>query len=345
VDYAVFNQPVEKQRYFELLKELNLSNFESLKKAKEKFQTFLSDKDIPHIIGHNLGGSTGNYLWDCEDVFNSFDCRSCKGLYYCDSMQEAENCLDGVGYGRNSGNLAQFALVGDGAQNVRNSVECWNNVSNLDYCSHCEDSSDLFGCVGLRGKQFCILNKQYEKEVYHKARDEIVQHLIRNNTWGNFFPPGFCGLPYNLSAAQVHIPLNRAPAKLMGFRWDDEEEKLGLADLVIEGKDDSLPDFESINTAPNTLAELEARDTDGERYLCEISARQFRIFEKEVAFYKEINVAPPAKCFEQRHLERVRRLASKDMHLRPLKKKMSFKMVVTSFSEGWHRPITERVQP
>ena len=39
------------------------------------------------------------------------------------------------------------------------------------------NSSNLFGCVGLRNKQYCILNKQYTKEEYEKLVPKIIEHM------------------------------------------------------------------------------------------------------------------------------------------------------------------------
>ena len=36
--------------------------------------------------------------------------------------------------------------------------------NNCSYCFTCQASSNLFGCVGLRSKEYFILNKQYSKK-------------------------------------------------------------------------------------------------------------------------------------------------------------------------------------
>jgi hypothetical protein len=39
------------------------------------------------------------------------------------------------------------------------------------------NSSNLFGCIGLRGKEYCILNKQYTKEEYEALVPKIIEKM------------------------------------------------------------------------------------------------------------------------------------------------------------------------
>ena len=38
-------------------------------------------------------------------------------------------------------------------------------------------SSDCFGCVSIRNKKYCILNKQYTKEEYEELLPKIIAHM------------------------------------------------------------------------------------------------------------------------------------------------------------------------
>jgi hypothetical protein len=48
-------------------------------------------------------------------------------------------------------------------------------------------SSNLFGCIGLRGKEYCILNKQYTKEEYETLVPKIIEKMKADGEWGEFF--------------------------------------------------------------------------------------------------------------------------------------------------------------
>lgn len=66
------------------------------------------------------------------------------------------------------------------------------------YCDSCVNCSNCFGCVGLRNKEYCILNKQYDSATYRQMVVEIARIMAEDGSWGQFFPPEFSphfGLP------------------------------------------------------------------------------------------------------------------------------------------------------
>ncbi len=52
----------------------------------------------------------------------------------------------------------------------------------MENCKFC------IGCIGLRNKEYCILNKQYTKEEREKKADEIFSRMETDGTLGEFFP-------------------------------------------------------------------------------------------------------------------------------------------------------------
>jgi hypothetical protein len=51
------------------------------------------------------------------------------------------------------------------------------------YCDLCFNCENCFGCVGLRKKEYCILNKQYTKDEYEKAVPKIIARMIDDGEW------------------------------------------------------------------------------------------------------------------------------------------------------------------
>src|SRR3989344_3585059 len=49
--------------------------------------------------------------------------------------------------------------------------------SRVQYCQILINSSDAFGSIGLRNKQYCILNKQYTKQEYEELVPKIISHM------------------------------------------------------------------------------------------------------------------------------------------------------------------------
>jgi hypothetical protein len=56
---------------------------------------------------------------------------------------------------------------GSGIQNVKFALLTQENVHDTEYTINCTNGSqNLFGCVGLRKYEYCILNKKYTKDEY-----------------------------------------------------------------------------------------------------------------------------------------------------------------------------------
>ena len=57
----------------------------------------------------------------------------------------------------------------------------WNTTvwggRDMIYCDCCFDCASCFGCIGLRNKQYCILNKQYTKEEYEALVPQIIARI------------------------------------------------------------------------------------------------------------------------------------------------------------------------
>ena len=70
-----------------------------------------------------------------------------------------------------------------------------NNCRYSSYMDSCEGCQYCFGCVGLRKKQYCVLNKQYTKEEYESLVEKIKGNMKERGEWGNFFPlsSAYCG--------------------------------------------------------------------------------------------------------------------------------------------------------
>ncbi|MBI4652772.1 hypothetical protein HY750_00770 [Candidatus Kuenenbacteria bacterium] len=89
----------------------------------------------------------------------------------------ARDCYDCTLWGENSELLYECSSVAGGVNRIKFCYRCYLNCSNIEYSNHCHSSSNLFGCVGLRHKEYCILNKQYTKEEYEKLVPKIIKHM------------------------------------------------------------------------------------------------------------------------------------------------------------------------
>ncbi|MEI8091831.1 MAG: hypothetical protein WCG98_06540 [bacterium] len=53
----------------------------------------------------------------------------------------------------------------------------WSGSSSI-YVLDVHHSSNMFGCVGMRDKEYCILNKQYTREEYETLVPQIIEKMM-----------------------------------------------------------------------------------------------------------------------------------------------------------------------
>lgn len=337
-NYCFFNEQLSREEFEQCMNGYNFGNRQELEEAKDKFAGFLHDKPVPHIEtdAAEWTALTGNCLYNTPSAVNAFFCKDSRDLWSCCNLFRAENCLEGLGFGLGLCDSAQFVNVGLRAQRILNSVECWGDINDLNYCSYCTKCSNCFGCVGLNGQQFCVLNKQYSEKEYWELLRQIQALMNKKRSYGHFLPVSFSGIPYNLSAANDYMPLNKVQAALMGLAWDEAEDNLKPSQLLEQ--DGNVSD--KFGDVPLTADELEPDLAKDALFLCEITAKPFRFFPKEWEFYLQHSIAPPARCFEQRRGERVHKSG-----LRRLVQRVSEKSkctLLSAYPAEWRQPVYER---
>jgi hypothetical protein len=175
--YCIFNEQFSKEEYFKKLAPLNLGSYKKLKEIQKQFEEKL--KNIIHKFANinnslNVSGNDIEYSHDC---FNSFEIHKANNLKYVWRFLEngGSDCYDMMTATRPE---LCYECVGAGASyNYKFGVAA-TDTSNSYYSHTCVSGcSYLFGCVGLRNKKYCILNKQYTKEEYEELIPKIIQHM------------------------------------------------------------------------------------------------------------------------------------------------------------------------
>lgn len=180
--------------------------------------------------------------------------------------------------------------------------ECWHGGQDLEYCLFCtSNTSNLFGCIGVQKKQYCILNKQYTKEEYFTLREKIIQHMNempyvdkkgRVYKYGEFFPPEFSPFAYQQTILPEHFLMTKEKIEEFGFRWQDSNPTEYQTTKDAKELPDSIKDIEQ-----GILKEI---------IKCEKCGRAYRIIESELQFLKQIGIPVPRWCVDCRHYDRIR---------------------------------------
>jgi len=308
----ILNQPYTKEDYFKEIEKLNLDTREGLENLNEKFQELVKNTVREAAIFTNCQGSSGNWLIDCKNVKNSYQSRKVEDGKNLLSVLESKDCMDYSYWGRGSELIYETTNCGYNCSRMRFINESWDACHDLTYCDNCYASQNLFGCIGLHKKEYCILNKQYTKEEYEALRTKIIAHMNempykdsggRVYTFGEFFPPEFSASAYNTTLAYEYFPLTEKETIARGLMWEDMKDKehkpttswKNLPEKISDVKDDIIKE---------TIL-CKAYDVQGSEATKEHSCtKAFKITKDELSFYKRMNIPLPQECPNTRHFKR-----------------------------------------
>ncbi len=300
--YCIFNKQYSKEEYEKEIEKMNLSTISGLKEAREKARAFWNTQINKYHQGLKNLNCTGMYVTNSKNVNDSYLIRESENLRYCQYLQvpESKDCYDISNWGANTELGYETMECGDNSYNNKFSRNCWPACKNLEYCMHMFSSSDCFGCVGLKKKQYCIFNKQYSKEEYFKIVEKIKEHMNdmpyidkKGNIYkyGEFFPIEFSQLGYNNTVAFQHFPLTEEEVKENGYLWLE----IPRGEYKITIKAGELSD--SIDEAKNDILK--------EVVECENCKKAYRILENELIFLRKEKLPLPDLCSECRYERRI----------------------------------------
>lgn len=222
-EYHVFNEPKSKEEYEKFVAELKLNTWSGLQAAHKKWMAWSAQFPLRRTILQNCENSTGEALYNCKNALDCFSASELQDCRYVLNTVKAKDSYDLYAYGEVE--LALEYVTAFRSYNVK--FSCYiMNCSDIEYSDTLWNSKNCFGCVGLKGRSYCILNKQYTKEEYEKMVPKIVDHMRKTKEWGEFSPPSIGLFAYNETIAQNFYPLTKEQALKEGFLWRDETRQV-----------------------------------------------------------------------------------------------------------------------
>ncbi len=300
--YHILNQKYSKEEYEKKKAELKLDTYDSRMRFRDQF---MREKyySIPRKFYHGLMNSdfSGDYIAYSEATLDSFYTKQARGCRYMFWAQKAQDVYDYYAWGDVEFSY-EIGSCGDNSYGLKFTNMSWSNVKDLEYCSNCFNrSSDLFGCIGLRGKKFCVLNNQYTEAEYRALREKIIAHMNQMPytdkqglvyRYGEYFPIELSHHNYNEATSQAHFPLTREQAEAKGYPWLE----VPRGEYQITKKSDDLP--QTINEVKDDIK----KDT----IACGDCGKPYRIIAQELAFYRKQSIPLPRACPDCRHEARVK---------------------------------------
>ncbi len=281
--FHILNKPVSEDEFYRM--KALLASRSGLMELRKTFENFSASFPRRYMEGMHNENSLGDYLVRCRNTFESYDCRNIdEGKHCTQSFMNSKDsyCTRECG----DGELFYEGASSGAGYNLRFAVYCFQSVSNLTYCDYCVNgASDLFGCFGIKGKKFCVLNKEYKESEYRSLVERIVTHMKDTGEWGRHRPISHAPFEYNISEAMQRYPLTKSEALKKGYRWrePDQREYRAATSEVPENID---------HTGDEVTKEL---------FACRSCRKNFKIIAQELALYRTLRIVLPEQCFTCRN--------------------------------------------
>ncbi len=289
----------------------------------------------------NSEDCTWNYIFNSNKVKQSFDVFDTDKWKFLHNVVNFSEIYDSywvwyweLCYDIQSSSMNIYKIV------MWINIREWSN--NIFYSQDISSSSNLFWCVWLKNKQYCILNKQYTKEEYENLVPKIIEHMSKphpnslvssscphpnplpkgegikgNIEWWEFFPAYLSPFWYNETVAQEYFPLTKEEAK--GYPQGEplQNNNVGCTlygcpdnNYIFNWSDYKAP-FSKVekiipaNKLPSNIKDI-PDDILNRAIECEESKKPFRIIKQELEFYRKHNLPIPRKHPDIRHKERMK---------------------------------------
>ena len=305
--YCIFNKQYNKEEYLKEIEKMKLNSISGVKQAQEKARIFWKTQPIKYHQGLKNLNSTGSYVTNCKNVNDSYLVRDSENLRYCQYLQvpKSKDDYDVSNWGEYSELCYETMECGENSYNNKFCRNCWPACRDNEYSINLFSSSDCFGCVGLKKKQYCILNKQYTKEEYEKLVPKIKKHMEEMPyidaqgliyKYGEFLPSELSPFGYNNTLAMQHFPMTKKEVNEKNYGWIE----IPHGEYSITKKSEELPDSNE-NIGDEIIKEV---------IECENCKNPYRILENEFIFLKKENLPLPTMCndcrFDKRTSDRLK---------------------------------------
>ena len=229
--YYFFNEKCAREEYEKKVLAMDVTSHDGLQKVTQKAENFFLGFPHKYYHGFRTVQSDGDYLRNVKNVKSSYfadDAQDSKFLY--NVYLSIKDSYDYGPWGNASSQMYECLTCGEQCNQEKFCFESWPACRAIECCCFCRSCSDCFGCVSLKKKQYCILNKQYTKEEYETMVPKIKKHMDkmpyidkkgRVYKYGEFLPEEFSPFAYNETVLQDMLPLTKEVAVAEGYAWRD----------------------------------------------------------------------------------------------------------------------------
>ncbi len=327
-EYCIFNKQYTKEEYFKIIPTITPEQIQKAKANIQEEETVIRCEDC---VGKHLIDSK-----NCYQCYNGFDGQDCKYILNFWDLKDAYDCS---AFGHQC-SLSIENIAGEQHYHTGSNFACMDAIQNIWYCMHCFRVKNCFWCIGLKGQEYCIFNKQYTKEEYNELVPKIIEKMMSvppldpllaggdqasRDSWSNQewpkgkVPPCEGGHPSEMREGgkqrwEFFDPqlspfwYNETVAMEYYPLTKEEALKLGYKRSDYEApfpKVEKFVQWSKLRTAScKTIHEQKPELLEkllNYAVVCEVSGRPFRIIKQEIDFYIKHNLPLPRKHPDIRH--------------------------------------------
>ena len=141
--------------FFEQFNELNMSvpkaSIINAKSENSAYTNYSAENNNLYMV---VGGLGCERCYHSYRIFYSSDICDCYDMYKCERCYMCNECSE------------LFDCTG--------CLRCQNG-SDLKYCLDCNGCNHCFGCINMRNKKYCIMNKEYSEAEYESKVVELMK--------------------------------------------------------------------------------------------------------------------------------------------------------------------------
>jgi len=296
---CILNQQYTKEEYEKKKKEFDFGSYKILSGFETACSNFAQNFPKRYANIKKSVDVTGDHIANAKNAKNCFDIygdvEDARYLVHILGMKDSYDV-----YGGGAGASLIYEGVDAGLQISKQLFSVLTHGCLDTYYTYmCFGSKDLFGCIGLRNKQYCILNKQYSKEEYFELVSKIIEHMEQTKEYGEFFPSELSPFSYNETIAQEYFPKAEQGILRSGYTYRGRIENEYKITLTSEELPDNIK-----NVSENILTEVISCPNNGD--VLTQCTKAYRIIKPELEFLKNSNIALPRYCPNCRHYKRLK---------------------------------------
>ncbi len=250
--YHIENKEYSKEEYKikkeEILKDKN--NFiEYRNKVGKKLTNFGSTEVTGNSILESTNVENGNYLYRVHGGRN---------LIMVAGSEWDRNIYDAIFAGSLAADdMYGVMICGINTSDIYCSYSIIDNSSNVFYSYALDTCSYCIGCIWLKNKSYCILNKQYTKEQWEILANKIFASMEDDGTLWDFFSPDINPFYFNDTFAWLIGNHKKEEIEKEGYLWREDTIKVDVNESWDIISTDDLDEFEiSENNTWNIKPEI-----------------------------------------------------------------------------------------